>query len=76
MSFVKKKKQYSRKERGTTSLKNHLTSKYKEQFEELEAEERRKSEEKQKSAKTPLQKAKLDIKHRNVVEYVQCKIVE
>lgn len=38
------KKDYSRKGRRTTSLKDHLKSVHKEQFEELIAEERKKSE--------------------------------
>lgn len=65
------KKDYSRKGRGTTSLKNHLKSLHKEQFEELMAKETKKLEEKINIEKTPLQKAKTDAKQRNVAEYFQ-----
>ena len=65
------KKDYSRKGRGTTSLKNHLKSVHKEQFEELMAKETKKLEEKINIEKTPLQKAKTDAKQRNVAEYFQ-----
>ena len=64
-------KNYSRKGRGTTSLRNHLQSMHKNEFQELMSGERKKSEEILKKEKTPLQQVKTDIMHKNVGEYFQ-----
>lgn len=63
-------KVYSRKGRGTTSLKNHLKSMHKEQCEALLAEERKKSEARQMMEKAFLEKTQSDsIQQGNVAEY-------
>ena len=61
------KRKYSQKGRGTSSLWNHLKACHKAEYDDLSTEQAKQAKEKE-AEKTPLQKAKSEVKQKSIAE--------